>query len=58
MAAFEYFRVSHDLVQEGGVREYRVVHLRELSFEAQSIDERLVFAREREHVFATTIVAG
>ena len=50
--------MSHNLVQKGGVREYRVVHICKLSFVAQSIDEVLVFTRERENIFATTIVAG
>lgn len=50
--------MSHDLVQKGGVREYRVVRLCELSLVAQSIDQVLVFAGEGENIFATTVVAG
>jgi len=43
---FEYFRIGHYLLQKGGVREYRVVHFRELSFVAYLVDEGLVFTRE------------
>lgn len=55
---FEYFRVGDDLVQKGGVREYRVVHFHELPLVAQFVDHGLIFERERENVFATAVVGG
>jgi len=54
----EYFRVGHDLIQKGGIREDCIVYFCKLPLEAQLFDESLVFARERENVLATAIVSG
>jgi hypothetical protein len=54
----EYRRVSHDLTQKGGIREDRVVYFCELLLVAQLFDESMVFARERENIFATAIISG
>lgn len=55
---FEYCRVGDDLLQKGGIREDRVVYFREFLLVAQIFDESLVFAREREYIFATAIITG
>ena len=54
----EYFRVRYDLVQKGGIREYRIIHFCEFSLVSQLFDESLVFARERENVFAPAIITS
>jgi hypothetical protein len=51
-------RVGHDLTQKGGIREDRVVYFCELLLVAQLFDENLVFAQERENIFATAIITG
>jgi hypothetical protein len=57
-SVLEYRRVGHDLTQEGGIHEDRVVYFCELLLVAQLFDENLVFARERENIFATAIITG
>lgn len=57
-SVLEYRRVGHDLIQKGGIREDRVVYFCELLLVAQLFDEGLVFARERENIFATAIITG
>jgi hypothetical protein len=57
-AVLEYLRIGYDLIQKGGVREDRIVHLCKLSLVAQLFDECLVFARESENIFAAAIVTG
>lgn len=57
-SVLEYRGVGHDLTQEGGIREDRVVYFCELLLVAQLFDENLVFARERENIFATAIITG
>jgi hypothetical protein len=57
-SVLEYRRVGHDLIQKGGIREDRVVYFCELLLVAQLFDESLVFARERENIFATAIITG
>jgi hypothetical protein len=57
-SVLEYRRVGHDLIQKGGIREDRVVYFCELSLVAQLLDKTLVFARERENIFATAIITG
>jgi len=42
----------------GGVREDRVVYFCELLLIAQLFDENLIFARERENIFAAAIITG
>jgi hypothetical protein len=57
-SVLEYRRVSHDLIQKGGIREDRVIYFCELLLVAQLFDESLVFAREHEYIFATAIITG
>lgn len=57
-SVLEYRRVGHDLIQKGGIREDCVVYFCELLLVAQLFDESLVFARERENIFATAIITG
>ena len=57
-SVLEYRRISHNLIQKGGICEDRVVYFCELLLVAQLFDESLVFARERENIFATAIITG
>lgn len=58
VSVLEYRRVGHDLIQKSGIREDRVVYFRELLLVSQLFDENLIFARERENIFATAIITG
>jgi len=57
-SVLEYRRVGHDLIQKGNIREDRVVYFCELLLIAQLFDENLIFARERENIFAAAIITG
>jgi hypothetical protein len=57
-SVLKYRRVGHDLIQKCGIREDRVVYFCELLLVAQLLDKTLVFARERENIFATAIITG
>jgi hypothetical protein len=57
-SVLEYRRVGHDLIQKGGIRKNSVIYFCKLLLIVQLFDENLVFARERENIFATAIITG